>query len=547
MTRQVRFAACVFFAVWAGVSAASAQTTRPATFDVRAFGAAGDGKALDTPAIDKAIDAASAAGGGTVLFPAGDYLSVTIHLKSNVALYLDQGATVVAADPKDGHRYDNPEPNEKWEHYQDFGHTHWRNSLIWGENLQNVSILGPGTIYGKGLVRSGGASRPKNGAGQPKNGSAKPARPKGPFGYPSPGDTVEDGWGNKALALKLCRNVTVRDVTFRHGGHFALLATGVDNLTIDNVKIDTNRDGMDIDCCRNVRVSNCTVNSPFDDGICLKSTHSLGFARACENVTITNCQVSGYDEGTYLDGTFKRAYKKYSHNSSTGRIKFGTESNGGFKNITISNCVFDYCRGLALETVDGGLLEDVAISNITMHDIGNAPIYLRLGARLRGPEGTAVGKLRRVTISNVVVHNAPQDQGIIIAGVPDHPVEDIVLDNIRIDYPGGGTPEMASAEFKNDVQDYPEPQNHGVTPAYGLFAQHVRGLEVRNFRVTVDKDDARPPIAIDNVKGVDFSNVAAAHAASVPVIVQKNVEDLTTHRVRGLADTAEGRVAEGKP
>jgi polygalacturonase len=546
MKWQLRFAACVFFAVWAMAAKSTAQTTRPATYDVRAFGAAGDGKALDTAAIDKAIDAAASAGGGTVLFPAGDYLSVTIHLKSNVALYLDQGATIVAADPKEGHRYDNPEPNEKWEFYQDFGHTHWRNSLIWGENLQNVSILGPGTIYGKGLVRSGGASRPKSAQGDEKKTDA-PKRPKGPFGYPSPGDTVEDGWGNKALALKLCRNVTVRDVTFRHGGHFAILATGVDNLTIDNVKIDTNRDGMDVDCCRNVRISNCTVNSPFDDGICLKSTHSLGFARACENVTITNCQVSGYDEGTYLDGTFKRDYKKYSHSSPTGRIKFGTESNGGFKNVTISNCVFDYCRGLALETVDGGLLEDVAISNITMRDIANAPIYLRLGARLRGPEGTVVGKLRRVTISNVIVHNAPRDQGVIIAGIPEHPVEDVVLDNVRIDYPGGGAAEMASAEFKNDVKAYPEPSSHGVTPAYGLFAQHVRGLEVRNFRTTVEKDDARSPIALDDVKGADFSNVSTAHAADVPVIRQKDVEDLTTHRVRGIADTAEAKVAQGKP
>src|SRR3954452_20373371 len=189
MKRRIRFVV-VLFAVWAvAASGRAADVPRAALYDVRAFGAAGDGKALDTASIDKAIDAAAAAGGGTVFFPAGNYLSVMIHLKSNVALYLDQGATIVAADPKDGHRYDNPEPNEKWEFYQDFGHTHWRNSLIWGENLQNVSILGPGTIYGKGLVPSGGASRPKNAATDAVD---APKRPKGPFGYPSAGDTVED-------------------------------------------------------------------------------------------------------------------------------------------------------------------------------------------------------------------------------------------------------------------------------------------------------------------------------------------------------------------
>src|SRR5262249_32199540 len=151
---------------------------------------------------------------------------------------------------------------------------------------------------------------------------------------------------------------------------------------IDNLKIDTNRDGLDIDCCQNVRVSNCTVNSPTDDGICPKSSFGLGYARATENVTITNCQVSGYDMGSLLDGTFKRTPSRY---TPTGRIKFGTESNGGFKNITISNCVFSYCRGLALETVDGGFLEDVTISNITMRDITNAAFFLRLGDRARGP------------------------------------------------------------------------------------------------------------------------------------------------------------------
>ena len=187
-----------------------------------------------------------------------------------------------------------------------------------------------------------------------------------------------------------------------------------------------------VDACRNVRISNCSVNSPFDDAICPKSSFALGYARATENATITNCQVSGYDEGTFLNGTFKREYNKYSHSSPTARIKFGTESNGGFRNITISNCVFDYSRGFALESVDGGFLEDVTITNITMRDVVNSPFFLRLGNRGRGPSGTMVGQLRRVLISNVIVYNADAKYGSIISGIPGHPIEDVKFDNCFI-------------------------------------------------------------------------------------------------------------------
>src|SRR6266480_250212 len=504
-------------------------------YSVKTFGAKGDGKTLDTPAINKTIDAAAAAGGGTVYFPAGNYLSVSIHLKSNIALYLDQGSTIIAANTTDGAKYDPPEPNE-WDRYQDFGHTHWHNSLIWGENLTNVSILGPGMIWGKGLVRSGGQSRT-----QQQNDALNAARtnePKTPFGYPNPRDAVEPGWGNKAIALKLCRNVIIRDVTILHGGHFAILATGVDNLTIDNLKIDTNRDGIDIDACRNVRISNCTVNSPFDDGICPKSSFALGYARATENVTITNCQVSGYDEGTLLDGTYKREFKSQSGTfSPTGRIKFGTESNGGFKNITISNCVFDYCRGLALETVDGGLLEDVAINNITMRDIANTPIFLRLGSRVRGPQGTPVGALRRVNINNVIVYNAEPRYASLISGIPGHDIEDLRLSNIRVYYQGGGTKEQAALEPPEKESDYPEPTMFGEIPAYGFFIRHVRGLEMSDVAVTYLKDDARPAFILSDAKAVDLRNIKARHGQGLASFILTDVEDFALQQSQPLPDT----------
>ena len=516
-----------------------APANDPGVYSVRAFGATGDGKTLDTAAINKAIDSAAAAGGGTVYFPAGNYLSVSIRLKSNIALYLDHGATIIAANTSDNIKYDPPEPND-WDKYQDFGHSHWHNSLIWGENLTNVSILGTGTIWGRGLVRSGSQSRT-----QPQNDSLNKARagePKMPFDYPNPRDAVEPGWGNKSISLKLCRNVIIRDVSILHGGHFAILATGVDNLTIDNLKIDTNRDGIDIDACRNVRISNCTVNSPFDDGICPKSSFALGYARATENVTITNCQVSGYDEGTLLDGTFKRDYNRYTVSGPTGRIKFGTESNGGFKNITISNCVFDYCRGLALETVDGGLLEDVAITNITMRDVANSPIFLRLGRRLRGPQGPPVGALRRVSISNVIVYNAEPKYASIISGIPGHDIEDVRLSNIRIYYKGGGTRQQAELDPPENENDYPEPARFGEMPAYGFFIRHVKGMEMSDVEVSYLKDEARSAFILSDVRGIELRHIKAQHAPNIPMFILKDVEEFSILQSQPLADTKFAKV-----
>ena len=541
-------AVLAFALLFSGAPRASFSFTTSAAqagvYDVKTFGAKGDGKALDTAAINKTIDAAAAAGGGTVYFPAGNYLSVSIHLKSNIALYLDQGATIVAANTSKEAQYDPPEPNQ-WEAYQDFGHTHWHNSLIWGENLTNVSILGPGMIWGKGLVRSGAQSRT-----QQQNDALNANRanePKTPFGYPNPRDAVEPGWGNKSIALKNCRNVNIRDITIFHGGHFAILATGVDNLTIDNIKIDTNRDGIDVDACKNVRISNCTVNSPFDDGICPKSSFALGYARATENVTITNCQVSGYDEGTLLDGTYKREFRNANGTfSPTGRIKFGTESNGGFKNIAITNCVFDYCRGLALESVDGALLEDVTISNITMRDISNSPFFLRLGGRMRGPQGPTVGALRRVIISNVIVYNTEPKYASIISGIPGHDIEDLTLNNIRIYYKGGGTKEQAALQPPEKETDYPEPTMFGEMPAYGFFIRHVRGLQMSDISLKLLKEDARAPYMISDAKSIDLNHLQMDRAPNVPNFVLHEVEDFSLRQSYPLQDVRLEKVTARK-
>lgn len=481
------------------------QAPAALVFNVKDFGATGDGKTLDSPSINKAIEEAAAKGGGTVFFPAGTYLSVSIRLKSNISLYVDQGATILAAAATDGFKYDAAEPNVWGDslQYQDFGHSHWHNSLIWGENIQNVSILGPGMIYGKGLVR--GASN------------------------------APQASGNKAIALKWCRNVIIRDVSILMGGWFGILATGVDNLTIDNLKIDTNRDGMDIDCCVNVRISNCFVNSPQDDGICLKSCYGLGVARPTENVTITNCQVSGFEAGSLLDGTYRRNDRGGS-NGPTGRIKFGTESNGGFRNITISNCVFIFCRGLALESVDGALLEDITVSNITMRDIANSPIFIRLGERMRGPKEAQVGEARRILISDITVYNADPKQGVIICGDPGHDIKDVTLSNIHIYYKGGGTAEQAAREIPGFEKEYPEPYRFGIMPSYGFFIRHVDGIKLSNIETSFMQNDLRPPFILDDVKNAEFNFVRAQKADGVPNMTLKNVVNLNLFRSLGITD-----------
>jgi len=451
--------------------------------DVRNFGAKGDGRTIDTPAINKAIDHAAARGGGTVYFPPGTYACFTIRLKSNITLHIENGATILAADFVEGSAgYDHFEPmDEAYSSFQDFGHSHWKNSLIWGEGLHDIAITGQGLIHGKGLGRGDG-----------KDNWLKD--PNGP------------GTGNKAIALKLCRNVTLSDFKILEGGWFALLATGVDNMTIDNILCDTNRDGFDIDCCKNVRVSNCTVNSPYDDAICPKSSFALGYARVTENITIANCTVLGnYQVGSVLDGTWKKMPADFAP-LIHGRIKFGTETNGGFRNVTITNCTFEDSRGLAIQTVDGGIVEDFTISNLTMRGIVNAPIFMRLGKRMRGPKGVPIGTMKRILIHNVVSSGANLLPSVL-AGLTERAIEDVKLSDIFLNHAGGAPAEMAKLMPPENELGYPEAPMFGDLPATGLFMRHMRGVELSNVEIATASADPRPGVWMQDVKQVDCFRV----------------------------------------
>jgi polygalacturonase len=491
-------------------------------FDVRTYGATGDGKTLDTPAVNQAIEAAAASGGGVVVFPPGTYLCFSIRLKSLVHLHLLEGSTILAADSpapdeQTGYRggaYDAAEPKTAWDAYQDYGHNHWHNSLLWGEDLHDLSITGPGLLWGKGL---------SNGRGRKGDGA--------PFIAEQP------GVGNKAIALKNCRNVIFRDLSILKGGHFGLLLTGVDNLTIDNLKIDTDRDGMDIDCCQNVRVSNCTVNSPWDDGICPKSSFALGYARATRNLTIANCYVTGcYELGSVLDGTFKK-FPEGSNHPRTGRIKCGTESNGGFINITITGCIFEGCQGYALETADGALLEDITIANTTMRDIITSPIFMRLGARLRGPaDTTKVGTLRRILISNLDCYNTSMKYSSILSGIPGYAIEDVKLSNIYIQAAGGASADAAKVQPPELEKGYPEPSMFGQTPSSGFFLRHMRNLEMSHVEIANAIPDARPAFYLEDIDRADFFACTAPRGPEGAFALH-NVTDLRIGWSRAAPDT----------
>ena len=474
-------------------------------YDVRNYGAVGDGQTLDSPAINAAIEAAEKGGGGQVLVPAGTYLSGSIRLKSNIDLHLSAGCTIVAADPKqfpDERVYDESESFGGFPEYQDGGHTYFHNSLIWAEGQTNVSITGHGMIDGQGLTR-----KDTENAGHVQGGSI--------------------GTGDKAIALKLCRQVTIRDITIYRGGHFAIIMTGCDLSTVDNVTIDTNRDGFDIDCCKYMTVTNCRINTPHDDALVLKSSYALKRPVLTEHIAISNCNITGYKCGTLLDGT----YVPEPVNWVCGRFKLGTESNGGYRNIALTNCTFMYSSGLAFEEVDQGKMENIVVSNITMSHVHHYPIYITTGCRNRGPkEVTRLSSARDIQISNLVADDCDSLCAIIVTGMSEEPIRNVWLQNIRLQFRGGGTRDLVHKDYREQGTNYPEPKFAGWTPAYGLYARHVEGLHVSDVTFSVARPDYRPVVVLDDVRGASLLRVNGPTEEGVEPLVTFGCEDIEVEK-----------------
>ena len=573
---------------WSWLACAAAlifpATAWAADFNVRNFGAKGDGIAVDSPAINAAIAAATSAGGGTVVLPPGRYLSFSLRLASHLTLRLEAGAVLVAADPASGAgHYDLPETNDWGDklQYQDFGHSHWQNSLIWGIDLEDVTITGGGLIDGtKGLVRNAGYARrdwgpngtaPPTGPNPPPASAAPPSPPSPAGGTNFPGPRNPAGLGNKAIGLKNCRRVTVRDISILLAGHFGVLATGVDGLTLENVTVDTNRDGFDLDGCQHVRIRHCRVNAPNDDAIVLKTTFALGEIRPTENVSITDCAVSGFDAGTLLAGTRLRTLEHApDRDGPTGRIKIGTETNGAFRHVLIADCTFERSRGLALETVDGGVIEDVTVRHLTMHDLAGPPIFLRLGNRARGPAGTPVGAIRGIRISGVTAEDADaRYAAILIVGLPGHPIEDVTLSDIRIVSRGGLSPELVAQQPAALVNPfflrggeagvtgprdplavplrekaYPEPSMFGLLPAGAIYVRDARSVSLKNISVNFSAVDTRPRVVLEDVAKIQGKHPDLAPIAGTKAWLLRQVSDFALTKSPGVADVPRESVSD---
>lgn len=426
------------------------------TYNVRSFGAKGNGKTLDSPAIQKAIDKCSRKGGGVVTIPAGVYLSATIQLKDGVNLHLDKGATVLGTT--DVKAYRNLDP------FQDGLGTPVGAALLVAVDAKNVSLTGEGIVDGQGR--------------QLKERQIKEdSRPEG------------KRWGMRPFLLRLvrCEQVRVEGVTLQFSAAWTSHYFQCRNVNIKGVKIHSmgvaHNDGIDIDGCQNVHISDCDVVSG-DDALCFKTTSSK---MGCSQIEVSNMRLKSNQAG----------------------IKIGTESMAPFEDIKISNChIYDTKNGgIKLLAVDGAVLRRVEITDITMDEV-RTPMLFRLGARLsvfrKDDVQQPIGRFEDVVIRNVKAVAADRAQltppsGILITGIPGHRIKNLTLENIHVRLLGTGTPEDAKAVVPEAIDKYPEVKTFGPKiPAYGVWARHVEGLKLKNVTFELKNADARPRILCED-------------------------------------------------
>ncbi len=431
------------------------------TFNIKDFGAVADGKTLNTKAIQAAIDACYQAGGGNVLIPNGTFMSGTIKLKDNVAIYLDPSAVLLGS----------PEYNDyEWVPYT-LGK---RRCLIYANEQKNIAILGRGTINGNGR-------HPNFQGGSSHNGLEGGVRP-----FP--------------IYIDNSTRIKLKDFTVIDGAFWNVKVELCNEVLIDGITVNSravaNNDGIDIMDCNNVRVANCEVTTG-DDGICLKSNTKAGV----KNAVITNCVVSSYSSA----------------------IKLGVSSRGGFENITISNCALYDTRlsGINLKMVQGGVIDRVTVTNITMHNI-NGSIFMKLGRQPKYEPAI----MRNVIISNIVAdgigcwkankedpyHKDEYDQriGITITGQEDCIMDNVTISNIHLQFAGGGTDADAKRPLKDTApKGYPKYNNFGITPAYGINCQYVKNIRFNNIVFDYIEKDVRPAMFFQESENVTLNGIYA--------------------------------------
>jgi len=459
-----------------------------------------DGETLNTDALQRAIDQLSASGGGTLVFPAGTYLTGTLRLKDNITLHLEPGAVLLGSpELKDYPGTDVSFPT--------MNNLFYRHALLYAENASNIGITGPGIIDGQGDAQ-----------GFNRSSSKAPER-----------------YMNRPSIIRFvsCTGVHLRDARIKDAGFWVTHFLACDDVLLDGITIESrtanyNNDGIDIDCCSNVRVSNCHINSQ-DDAICLKSTGQ----RVCRNVVITNCVIS----------------------SNCSGIRFGCEAFGGFEDIVISNITMNDvgASAIQLQVFDGGTLDRVILSGITMHNVNQA-IFVNVGHELypigieeadlplKHPE--TMGRVGNIILRDILAdgvgrcarqevgggeHVAENRYACILSGMPESRLENITLDNIRMRFVGRGTAEDAASDL-SEVPNGFNAGSMGMTPAYGFYCRNINNLRLRDIDVSYENDDLRPALMLEKCADVDVFNVHGhAHDTAAAFLRLRNITGAFLH------------------
>jgi polygalacturonase len=433
------------------------------TYNVKDYGAKGDGDANDTSAINKAISAASAAGGGTVEFPKGTYRSAnSIHLKSDITLQLDSGSTIKGAS---GTGYDKAESNAN-DKYQDYGHSHFHDAMMWGDRLSNVTFTGSGTIDGGGHLITG-----------------------------NPGS----GEADKIISLTRCKNLTLNGITLRRGGHFAALINGCDHVTSDHLTIDTasDRDGWNIISTTNVTITNADI-SANDDALPFKSDYALGAKLPSGHVTVTDSHLRA---------------------GCCNALMFGSETCGDFSDYTFSHITITGANksGLGMVSMDGANISDVHYSDITMSNV-HSPIMMKIGTRKRCGNSPGVGHIGPdITFDNITgTGNTPSFSPTIWGQSGSNHVNGVTFNNVDLTVPGGnGT---MSTGVPSDNGDY-NPNSIGTRPAYGWYLHNADNIRFTGGSVRFANDDGRPAVIANTGKAITFADLTAQRGSKSPADV----------------------------
>ena len=461
------------------------ETKIPKILNVRNYGATGDGNTLDTPAINAAIEAASdELDGGIVYFPPGVYLSGSVHMKSNVTLKLHGEATLKGTG--DISQYDTEKGSRLIG-----GSIH--HSLIWGEKLTNIALLGPGQIvWDPDVSRALALEKPTD------------------IALPSPGETLWDSItlrrGVRSIGIRLCENILIKDITIINSVNKSITVEGCDYVLVDGYTSHVRVDGFQPISCHNVTITNSDIWSG-DDSIVIKSSYDLG--RSSENITAKNCVLT----------------------SPANAMKIGTESNRDFKNIVIKNLlIYNPQRtrigrefgGLVIICADGGTIDGVIVTNVRMINV-DWPLFIRLGDRIRVSREPSIGAIQNVSISNVVATGGIGIGTSSITGLPNHPIRDVVLNNINITSRGGGQYPLILPvpDIRESKDVYPNTPMFGMLPSHGLYCRNVKGLELHNTRLRTEDRDERPQMIYKDVDGLVLDGLEAQSEDEVVALARQ--------------------------